>query len=71
MTRTASGISPEELSIQDAFMEGQRAGHIGTAAGLNPYNDPRLPEYQAWERGRSAVEAMNLADRTRAAGMVA
>jgi hypothetical protein len=71
MTRTASGISPEELFIQDAYMEGQRAGHQGLAAGLNPFNNPKSPEAQAWERGRSAVEAMRLADRVRAAGCVA
>lgn len=69
--RNAAGHSPEELSIQDAYMAGQRAGHLGVAAGANPYNDPTLPEYQAWERGRSAVESMRLADRVRAARMVA
>lgn len=54
--RRASGYSPEELSLQDAYMEGQRAGSLGTAAGLNPYCDPGSPHYQAWERGRSAAE---------------
>jgi hypothetical protein len=69
--RNAAGHSPEELALQDAYFEGQRAGTIGTAAGANPFADPTLPEYQAWERGRGAVEAMKLADRVRAAGMVA
>ncbi len=54
--RRASGFSPEELSIQDAYMEGQRACSLGTAAGLNPYVEPGSPHYQAWERGRSAAE---------------
>lgn len=54
--RRASGYSPEELSLQDAYMEGQRAGSLGTAAGLNPYSDPGSSHYQAWERGRSAAE---------------
>lgn len=54
--RRASGYSPEELSIQDAYMEGQRAGSLQTAAGLNPFSDPASPHYQAWERGRSAAE---------------
>lgn len=54
--RRASGYSPEQLSIQDAYMEGQRAGSIGTSAGLNPYCDPSSTHYQAWERGRSAAE---------------
>lgn len=54
--RRASGCSPEELAIQDAYMEGQRAGSLQTAAGLNPYTDPASPHYQAWERGRSAAE---------------
>lgn len=55
--RSASGNSPEQLSIQDAYIEGQRAGANGLAAGLNPYQHPGLPEWQAWERGRNAAEA--------------
>lgn len=54
--RRASGYSPEQLSIQDAYMEGQRAGSLGTASSLNPYTDENSPHYQAWERGRSAAE---------------
>lgn len=54
--RRAAGFSPEQLSIQDAYMEGQRAGSLQTAAGLNPFSDPASPHYQAWERGRSAAE---------------
>lgn len=54
--RRAAGFSPEELALQDAHAEGQRAGALGTAAGLNPYSDPISPHYQAWERGRSAAE---------------
>lgn len=51
MIRHASGISPEELSLQDAFMDGQRQGLVGIAAGLNPYQ-LGTPEYAEWERGR-------------------
>lgn len=58
--RRASGMSPEELSIQDAYEEGQRAGHLGRAASFNPYIYPQSPQSQAWERGRSAAEAYRL-----------
>lgn len=58
--RNAAGISPEVLSLQDAHLEGLRAGSQGTAAGCNPWADPALPEYQAWERGRSAAELARL-----------
>jgi hypothetical protein len=44
-------------SIQDAYLEGQRAGARGVAAGLNPWRDPKSPEFQSWERGRAAAEA--------------
>lgn len=54
--RRAAGFSPEELSIQDAYMEGQRAGSLGTASALNPFSDPGSPHHQAWERGRNAAE---------------
>lgn len=62
--RNAAGISIEELSLQDAFMEGQRAGGIGTAAGCNPFVDATLPQYQEWERGRSSAIAYKLSRRT-------
>lgn len=62
--RNAAGISPEELSIQDAFVEGSRAGSMGLSASLNPYQD-RTPEHDAWERGRFGALTV------RAAGMVA
>lgn len=52
--RNASGISAEILSLQEAFLEGQRAGQMGLAAGLNPYQ-AGIPEHAEWERGRSAV----------------
>lgn len=58
--RRASGLSIEQLSIQDAHAEGQRAGGKGTAAGLNP-NQCGSPEYEAWERGRRAAEGARLA----------
>lgn len=49
--RNAAWISPEELSIQDAFAEGSRAGNMSLSASLNPYQD-QTPEHEAWERGR-------------------
>lgn len=54
MIRHASGMSPEELSLLDAFCEGQRAGVMNLAAGLNPYA-PLTPESAEWERGRAAA----------------
>lgn len=59
--RNAAGISPEELRLQDCYIEGQRAGAIGTAAGCNPWVDTKSPEYRAWERGRVAAEAYRIA----------
>lgn len=52
--RNASGISPEILSMQDAHIEGQRAGHLGLSASLNPYQ-AGCPEHDEWERARSCV----------------
>lgn len=52
--RNASGISPEILSMQDAHTEGQRAGHLGLSASLNPYQ-AGCPEHDEWERARSCV----------------
>lgn len=55
--RNASGMSPEELAIRDAYAEGARVGSRGGAAGLNPHTDISSPEAKAWERGRSAADA--------------
>jgi hypothetical protein len=55
--RNAAGVSKETLAMQDAYLEGQRAGAQGVAAGLNPWRDPASPEYMAWERGRLAAES--------------
>lgn len=60
MTRTAYGISPEELSLQDAAIDGARAGQRGTAASLNPY-DHTTPEHNAWEDARRQAIAQQLA----------
>lgn len=62
--RNAAGISPEELSLQDAFMAGQREGLRGVSEGLNPYQDG-TPEHAEWSRGRNAAEGMKLANLTR------
>lgn len=58
--RNAAGISPEELSMQDAAIEGARAGHRGTAAALNPY-DHGQPEHKAWDDARLQAIATSLA----------
>lgn len=65
--RHALGMSPEELSLQDAFLAGMRDGLNGVAAGCNPYSDPHCPEYQEWERGRRGAEAIRLSNLTRRA----
>ena len=57
--RAASGISAELLSLQQAFVEGQRAGMLGLTAGLNPY-DHAEPESEEWERARAAIISARL-----------
>lgn len=52
--RNAAGISIEELSVQDAFIEGQRAGAKHLSPSLNPFQDS-TPEHEAWERGRQGA----------------
>jgi hypothetical protein len=54
MTRTAYGMSPEELSIYEAYLEGARAGMRGLSPSLNPYQDTCL-EHHEWNRGRMAA----------------
>lgn len=55
--RNAAGISPEELSIQDAFMEGLRAGAMQLSPSLNPYQEG-CAEHQSWERGRQGAASL-------------
>lgn len=50
----------DESALQDAHIEGQRAGLMGLGAGLNPWADPYSAEYKRWEAGRAAGEAMRL-----------
>lgn len=64
MTRTAYGMSPEELSLQDAYAEGARAGAQGLSYSLNPFQSD-TGEHDAWGRGWTAAAAV------RAARMVA
>lgn len=52
--RAASGMSPEQLSLQDAFMEGQRAGQLGLSSALNPWQHGSAQHAQ-WERARMGV----------------
>lgn len=44
----------EAAALQDAFMDGQRAGQLGLSAGLNPWQRG-TGQSSEWERGRSAV----------------
>lgn len=52
--RNAAQTSPELLSLQDARIEGARAGHLGLSASLNPYQDG-CAEHAEWESARSCV----------------
>jgi len=60
----ASGMSPEELLLQDTYAEGARVGSWGGGAGLNPWTDPSSPQFKAWERGRFAAEGQRIKRRT-------
>ncbi len=51
----------EAASMQDAFIEGQRAGRLGLASSLNPWQH-NTREYAEWERGRSGVIGAALND---------
>ena len=48
--RRASGFSPEQMSLDDAFLKGQRAGSQQLSPSLNPFQDG-TPEHTEWERG--------------------
>jgi hypothetical protein len=51
VTRTAYGMSPEEMSLADAFMEGQRLGMRGWGPEMIEYA-PGSPEWHECNRGR-------------------
>jgi hypothetical protein len=53
----------DDSALADAYLEGQRAGMQGIAAGLNPWADIYSAEYSAWERGRLAGDLARLARR--------
>lgn len=55
--RAASGFSPEQWSLQDAFQEGQRAAGFGHGSSMNRFQDG-TPEYAEWERGRLSALGM-------------
>lgn len=46
--------TPDELSLQQAQSEGQRAGEMSLPPSLNPYQDNQ-PEHAVWERARLNV----------------
>lgn len=52
--RNASGISLDELSLQDAAIAGRKAGMLGHGAAMNPYQ-PGVAEYDEWEKFRSTT----------------
>lgn len=54
--RHAAGMSPEELSLLDAAIAGQKAGVMGLGAGLNPYQ-AGTAEHREWEKKRRSAEA--------------
>lgn len=60
MKRNASGTSPEALELQDALLDGMRAGERGSAAGLNPH-PVGSPKHAEWLRGHRSVSARKLA----------
>lgn len=64
--RNAAQISPEILSLQDAFAEGVRAGGFGHGASMNPYQD-NTPEHHEWNRGRLSAIGAALNNTRRAA----
>jgi hypothetical protein len=51
---SAYRLTPDELAEQDAYLEGQRAGHIGQTQNMNPWQ-AGTAEHDAWEHGRFAV----------------
>jgi hypothetical protein len=57
--RAASGISPEQLSLQDALMNGQRAGLMCHGESMNPYPHGS-EEAREWTRGRLAAIGASL-----------
>jgi ribosome modulation factor len=59
--RNASGTSAEILSLQQALLEGQRAGYAGRESSENPYSDPNCAEFHEWLRGWRAARALRTA----------
>lgn len=57
-------MQQENKNEQEAFFEGQRAGRLHLAAGLNPHPNSTA-QYSEWERGRSTVEAQRAAEEMR------
>lgn len=45
----------------EALIEGQHAGRLSLAPGLNPYT-LGTSEYSEWERGRASVDARRAAE---------
>lgn len=52
--------TPDELSLMQAAVEGQRAGVMGHGASMNPYQDD-TPEHREWERVRLNTIGQRLA----------
>lgn len=56
---TIRRLTPDELSLQDARIDGAAAGRRGTAAALNPY-DHETEEYAEWDKHRRLALVQSL-----------
>lgn len=53
--RAASGLSPEQHRLEDAFMKGKRAAALGHGAGMNEFPEGTA-EHMEWERARLSLQ---------------
>lgn len=49
----------DAMSLQDAALQGQRAGEMGFGGSMNPFQD-FAPEHAVWERARLNAVALRL-----------
>lgn len=50
-------MNADEMSLQDAFAQGQRAASFSHGATMNPFQ-AETPEHAEWERGRMGALGM-------------
>lgn len=60
-------LTPEEMSVQDARSQGQKAGEMSYGASMNPYSDG-TPENAIWENARTANISYRLNSLVKLAG---